>query len=376
MDAKNDVKVFDVLIIGGGPIGLACAIACIRKGLSYVVIEKGALVNSLFNYPLNMTFFSTSERLEIGDVPFISHNPKPTRDEALEYYRRVALYWKIDVRLFERVLSVTSLESEKVKGEVQSRAEHFVPFPSSSPFLIRTDKSTYQARNIVIATGFYDIPNLLGIPGEDLPKVHHYYKEPHLYYGQKLVVVGSANSAVDVALETYRKGAQVTMVIRESAIGDNVKYWVKPDIENRIKAGEISAYFNAELTQINIHTVNIREKVKEEVRSNELNFGPLPSSSPLNRANEFTLENDFVLAMTGYQPDFNFLRSLGVELDPTDGLDIPVHNRETMETNIPGIFLAGVICGGMQTNKWFIENSRVHADMVAETIAGRRQNSL
>jgi thioredoxin reductase (NADPH) len=183
--------------------------------------------------------------------------------------------------------------------------------------------------------------------------VHHYYKEPHLYFGQKIVVVGAANSAVDVALECYRKGAEVTMVIREAAIGDNVKYWVKPDIENRIKSGEITAFFNAELTEISKHTVRIREKAKE-----------------------FTLENDFVLAMTGYQPDFTFLRSMGVELDPTDGLNIPVHNRETMETNVPGVFLAGVICGGMQTNKWFIENSRVHADMVAETIAGRRQNSL
>lgn len=377
MDTKNDVKVYDVVIIGGGPIGLACAIACIRKGLGYVVIEKGALVNSLFNYPLNMTFFSTSERLEIGDVPFISHNPKPTRDEALEYYRRVALHWKIDVRLFERVLSVTPFERDEVEGEVRNSPPSFTLLPLSSPFIVKTDKSTYKARNIVIATGFYDIPNLLGIPGENLPKVHHYYKEPHLYFGQKIVVVGSANSAVDVALETHRKGAEVTMVIRESAIGDNVKYWVKPDIENRIKAGEIKAFFNAELIEITGHAVRIREKVKEEARSDEQNFVPLPLSSPLeNSAKEFTLENDYVLAMTGYQPDFSFLRSLGVELDPADGLDIPVHNRETMETNVPGIFLAGVICGGMQTNKWFIENSRVHADMVAETIAGRRQNSL
>jgi putative YpdA family bacillithiol system oxidoreductase len=374
---KMETENYDVVIIGAGPIGLACAIACSKRKLSYVVIEKGALVNSLFNYPLNMTFFSTSERLEIGDVPFISHNPKPTRDEALEYYRRVALHWRVNLRLFERVLSVTPFESEKVKGEVRSLATNFAPLPSSSPFVIKTDKSTYESRNIVISTGFYDIPNLLNIPGEDLPKVHHYYKEPHLYFGQKIVVVGAANSAVDVALECYRKGADVTMVIREAAIGDNVKYWVKPDIENRIKSGEVKAFFNAELTEISKHTVRISEKIKEEVRSDAPNFAPLPSSSPLhNRVNEFTLENDFVLAMTGYQPDFTFLRSMGVELDPTDGLNIPVHNRETMETNVPGVFLAGVICGGMQTNKWFIENSRVHADMVAETIAARRQNSL
>ena len=374
---KMETENYDVVIIGAGPIGLACAIACSKRKLSYVVIEKGALVNSLFNYPLNMTFFSTSERLEIGDVPFISHNPKPTRDEALEYYRRVALHWRVNLRLFERVLSVTPSESEKVKEEVRSLAPNFAPLPSSSPFIIKTDKSTYNAGNIVISTGFYDIPNLLNIPGEDLPKVHHYYKEPHLYFGQKIVVVGAANSAVDVALECYRKGADVTMVIREAAIGDNVKYWVKPDIENRIKSGEVKAFFNAELTEISAHNVRISEKVKEEVRSDAPNFAPLPSSSPLkNTVNEYTLENDFVLAMTGYQPDFAFLRSMGVELDPTDGLNIPVHNRETMETNVPGVFLAGVICGGMQTNKWFIENSRVHADMVAETIAGRRQNSL
>ena len=374
---KMETENYDVVIIGAGPIGLACAIACSKRKLSYVVIEKGALVNSLFNYPLNMTFFSTSERLEIGDVPFISHNPKPTRDEALEYYRRVALHWRVNLRLFERVLSVTPSEKLEVGGWKLEDSRTSTFQLQSSNFQVKTDKSTYNAGNIVISTGFYDIPNLLNIPGEDLPKVHHYYKEPHLYFGQKIVVVGAANSAVDVALECYRKGADVTMVIREAAIGDNVKYWVKPDIENRIKSGEVKAFFNAELTEISAHNVRISEKVKEEVRSDAPNFAPLPSSSPLkNTVNEYTLENDFVLAMTGYQPDFAFLRSMGVELDPTDGLNIPVHNRETMETNVPGVFLAGVICGGMQTNKWFIENSRVHADMVAETIAGRRQNSL
>lgn len=368
---------YDVVIIGAGPIGLACAIACEKKKLSYVVIEKGALVNSLFNYPLNMTFFSTSERLEIGEVPFISHNPKPTRDEALEYYRRVALHWRVNLRLFERVLSVTRLEKvEDGRWMVEDAGTSTFHLPSST-FQIKTDKSTYQSRNIVIATGFYDIPNLLNIPGEDLPKVHHYYKEPHLYFGQKIVVVGAANSAVDVALECYRKGADVTMVIREAAIGDNVKYWVKPDIENRIKSGEVKAFFNANLVEIAHHTVRINWKVEDGSLKNSpsSNFQPQPSTFS-DEMKEITLENNFVLAMTGYQPDFSFLRSLGVELDPTDGLNIPVHNRETMETNVPGVFLAGVICGGMQTNKWFIENSRVHADMVAETIAARRQNSL
>ncbi|MGB4772319.1 MAG: YpdA family putative bacillithiol disulfide reductase [Chitinophagaceae bacterium] len=374
---KMETENYDVVIIGAGPIGLACAIACTKRKLSYVVIEKGALVNSLFNYPLNMTFFSTSERLEIGDVPFISHNPKPTRDEALEYYRRVALHWRVNLRLFERVLSVSPFEKVEVGGwKLEDSLTSTFHLPTST-FQVKTDKSTYKANNIVISTGFYDIPNLLNIPGEDLPKVHHYYKEPHLYFGQKIVVVGAANSAVDVALECYRKGAEVTMVIRELAIGDNVKYWVKPDIENRIKSGEVKAYFNANLVEITQQTVHIRWKLEggSWQHSASSNFQP-PPSNYTDGVGEITLENDFVLAMTGYQPDFTFLRSMGVELDPTDGLNIPVHNRETMETNVPGVFLAGVICGGMQTNKWFIENSRVHADMVAETIAGRRQNSL
>jgi thioredoxin reductase (NADPH) len=322
---------FDVAIIGAGPIGLACAIACTKHSLSYVVIDKGTLVNSLYNYPLNMTFFSTSERLEIGEVPFISHNPKPTRDEALEYYRRVAMHWKMNTRLYERVDVVKRLQ---VEG---SRLESFI---------VTTSKSIYEVSNVVISTGFYDIPNLMGIPGEDLPKVHHYYKEPHPYYGQKILVVGAANSAVDVALETYRKGAEVTMVIREPAIQDNVKYWVKPDIENRIKEGTITAYFKSGITAIREAEVDISTP-----------DGPR------------SIENDFVLAMTGYKPDFEFLKSMGVELDPTDGLYIPVHDTETMETNVPGIYLAGVICGGMQTNKWFIENSRIHADIVAARIA-------
>src|SRR6187401_1312793 len=225
----------DLIIIGAGPIGLACGIEAKKAGLDYVIIEKGCLVNSLYHYPLNMTFFSTSERLEIGEVPFISHNPKPTRDEALEYYRRVAMHWKMNTRLYERVDVVKRLQ---VEG---SRLESFI---------VTTSKSIYEVSNVVISTGFYDIPNLMGIPGEDLPKVHHYYKEPHPYYGQKILVVGAANSAVDVALETYRKGAEVTMVVREPAIGESVKYWVKPDIENRIKEGSIKAYFNSEIKRI------------------------------------------------------------------------------------------------------------------------------
>jgi thioredoxin reductase (NADPH) len=311
--------VLDFIIIGAGPIGLSCGIACEQKGLSYQVIEKGTLVNSLFNYPLNMTFFSTSEKLEIGNVPFISHNPKPTRAEALEYYRRVAMHWKLKVRLFEKVWDV--IKQEKI-------------------FTVRTDKAVFQSRAIIISTGFYDLPNLLQIPGEELPKVHHYYREPHLYYGQKIVVIGAANSAVDVALETWRKGAEVTMVIREKEIGENVKYWVRPDIQNRIKAGDITAFFESQLTAVRENEVDIQTPEEKK-----------------------TLPNDFVLAMTGYLPDFGLLTQMGVKIGD-DEMKTPTHDTETMETNVPGIYLAGVICGGLQTNKWFIENSRDHADKI------------
>jgi thioredoxin reductase (NADPH) len=309
----------DFLVIGAGPIGLACGIACKKWGLSARIIDKGTLVNSLYHYPLNMTFFSTSEKLEIGEVPFISHLPKPNRDEALEYYRRVAMHWKLDIGLYE-----PALEMEKAGRE----------------FLVRTPLAEYRSAAVIIATGFYDIPNLMGIPGEDLPKVHHYYREAHPYFGQDIVVVGAANSAVDVALETWRKGARVTMVIREPAIQDNVKYWVKPDIENRIRDGEIRAYFNASLTAIRAREVDIQTE-----------------------DGSLTLFNDFVLAMTGYLPDFRFLESAGI-LIGSDPMRTPVHDPETMETNIPGLYLAGVICGGLQTNKWFIENSRDHADRI------------
>jgi thioredoxin reductase (NADPH) len=309
----------DILVIGAGPIGLACGIAGRKYGLGVRIIDKGTLANSLYNYPLNMTFFSTSEKLEIGDVPFISHLPKPNRDEALEYYRRVAMHWKLDIGLYEPALS---LEKE------------------GQSFRVRTPQAEYQSRAVVIATGFYDIPNLMGIPGEDLPKVHHYYREAHPYFGQDIVVVGAANSAVDVALETWRKGARVTMVVREPAIQDNVKYWVKPDIENRIRDGDIRAYFNASLTAIRPREVDIET----------------PNGS-------LTLFNDFVLAMTGYLPDFRFLESAGIRIGD-DPMRTPLHNPETMETNVPGLYLAGVICGGLQTNKWFIENSRDHGERI------------
>ncbi len=265
----NEQKLYDVIIIGGGPIGLACGIEAKKAGLNYLIIEKGCLVNSLYHYPLNMTFFSTSDRLEIGNVPFISHGAKPNRFEALEYYRRVAMSWDLKLKLYEKVTSVS-----------RSGQYHFVA----------TAKGSYKTKAVVLALGFYDLPYLLNVPGEDLPKVRHYYDEPHPYFGQKIVVVGAANSAVDVALETYRKGADVTMVIRENGIRESVKYWVKPDIENRIAEGSIKAFFYSQILRITDTSVEIKTPEGTKV-----------------------IENDFVLAMTGYQPPFEFLTSIGIE---------------------------------------------------------------
>lgn len=315
----------DILIIGGGPIGLACGIEAQAAGLSYVIIEKGCLVNSLFNYPQTMTFFSTSERLEIGGVPFVSTNPKPKRAEALEYYRRVQQKFGLITKLFEEVATV---EKQGVD------------------FKVITSKSVYRARHVIVATGFYDIPCMLDIPGEGLPKVTHYYNEPHYYAGQRVIVVGASNSSVDAALETYRKGADVTLVVRNAGIGPRVKYWVRPDIENRIANGEIKALFNSQIT---------------EIRQTEVDV--------LTPTGIQTIANDFVLALTGYQPNFNFLERIGIRLSETPSKE-PYHNRETMETNISGLYLAGVVCGGMNTHLWFIENSRVHAQQIIKHING------
>ena len=318
---------YDIIIIGGGPIGMACGIEAKKAGLSYVIIEKGCLVNSLYHYPLNMTFFSTSERLEIGGVPFISHGPKPNRFEALEYFRRVCMSWKLNVRLYEKVLSSV------VENELHC---------------VKTTKGQYHGRNVILALGFYDLPFLLNVPGEALPKVLHYYDEPHPYFAQKVVVVGASNSAVDVALETWRKGAEVTMVVKGDTIGDNVKYWVRPDIDNRIKEGSIKCYFRSQVLEITPTTVEI--------------------NTPQGRE---TLENDFVLAMTGYQPPFEFMEALGIQFHD-DAYHTPVYDDETMETNVPNLYLAGVVCGGLKTNKWFIENSRVHAEMILQHVIRKR----
>lgn len=319
---------FDLIIIGAGPIGLTCGIEAQRAGLSYLIIEKGTLVNSLYHYPANMTFFSTSERLEIGGIPFVSNNAKPARAEALEYYRRVAETFQLNMRLYEGVKSISACQP--------------------GGYEITTEKSQYRTANIALATGFYDLPVLLGIPGEELPKVTHYYAEPHPYYRQKVVVVGANNSAVDAALETWRKGAEVTMVIREAGVGERVKYWVRPDIINRIEEGSIRAYFGSELLAIRPLEVDIR--------------------TPEGMV---TIPNDFVIAATGYQPNLDFLRNTGVELS-ADGKFYPAYNPETQESNLPGLYLAGVVCGGMDTHVWFIENSRVHAERIVRDIVERR----
>tara|TARA_R110002020_G_scaffold41067_6_gene121068 strand:- start:5373 stop:6350 length:978 start_codon:yes stop_codon:yes gene_type:complete len=321
-----DKKGKDVIIIGAGPIGIACALQCKKKGLEYVVVEKGALTNSIYNYPLNMTFFSTSEKLEIDNIPFISNNPKPNRNEALEYYRRVATSNNLNINLYEEIISA------KKDGEY---------------FKIISAKNTYIAKNVIVSTGFYDIPKMLNVLGEELPKVMHYYKEAHPFVMQKVVVVGASNSAVDAALEIWRKGGEVTMVIRGAEIGERVKYWVKPDIENRIKEGSIKAYFNSEIEKITNSEVFIKSS-KGSIK----------------------LENDFVVALTGYKPNFSFLKQLGIKLSD-DGNSFPSYNPKTMESNINGLYLAGVICGGMETHKWFIENSRIHASIILEHISNK-----
>lgn len=320
---------YNIIIIGAGPIGLACGIEAEKRKLSYLILEKGCHVNSLFHYPTNMVFFSTSDRLEIGDIPFVSHGDKPTRRESLEYYRRVADSWKLKIKTYEKVESIEQLDNE---------------------FKVTTDKETYSANKIIIAIGFYDHPNYLNIPGEDKPKVKHYFDEAHPYAYLKLVVIGGGNSGVDVALETFRRGSEVTMVIRESNLKEGVKYWVRPDIENRIKEGSIKAYFNSELSEIRKDEVDIK--------------------TPEGKV---TIKNDFVFAMTGYHPDYNFLAKVGIKISE-DKHQIPHFNEKTFETNIPGIYLAGVVCGGMDTGRWFIENARYQAVNILDDILKKSEN--
>lgn len=322
------MTIVDIVIIGGGPIGIACGLEAKKRGLSYLIIEKGCIVNSLYNYPSKMQFFSSSEKLEIDNIPFISNEAKPKKSEALEYYRRIVATNDLNIHLFEKVANITS---------------------NSEAFTIETSKTVYTAKNVIIATGFYDIPNKINVAGENLAKVSHYYNDPHFYANQKLAVIGASNSAIDAALESWRKGAEVTLVIRGPEVGKRVKYWVRPDIINRIEEGSIKAIFNATITKITATEIQIN--TPEET---------------------ITLSNDYVLALTGYRPNFNFLTSIGINLS-TDGKKIPVHNPDTMETNISNIYLAGVICGGLETHKWFIENSRVHATAIVKNILHKKR---
>ena len=316
----------DVLIIGGGPIGLACGLACGEHNLSYTIIEKGVLVNSIYNYPRNMRFFSTADKLEIGGIPFISAQPKPDRDEALAYYGRIGQNQKSNLALYEKVQSI--------EGQDEN-------------YRVITDKTTHYGRKVILATGFYDLPKMLDVPGEQSAKVRHYFTEGHPYAFKKTIIVGASNSAVDAALEIYRKGGSVTMVVRGPSIGERVKYWVKPDIENRIAEGSIKAYFNSEITQIHENKVSIMTPEGEQ-----------------------TLDNDFVLALTGYRPNLSFLKENGIDLMEEE-FQKPRYNPQTMESNRPGLYLAGVICGGLQTHLWFIENSRVHATQIIQHILGQ-----
>ena len=324
-------KPFDVIIIGAGPIGIACGIEASNRELSYLIIEKGCIVNSIFNYPTNMTFFSTSEKIEIGGIPFVSHGTKPTRREALEYYRRVAQSYKLNIKQFEKV--------------------HLIE-KDQTGFRIITQKHTYSCKYLILSTGYYDNPNLLGIPGESLPKVKHYFDEPHPYAGMKTAVIGAGNSAVDVALELYRVGAEVTMIIKEESIKSTVKYWVKPDIDNRIEEGSIRAYFNSEIL---------------EIRQNDI-LVKTPKGI-------FDIRNDLVFAMTGYHPDTVFFREAGVKILEKKRAHF---KKSTHETNVKGLYIAGVACSGNDTDKYFIENSIIHSEKILKDIEmkiGKRKTS-
>ena len=321
----------DVLVIGAGPVGLACAIEARRHGLTSITIDKGSLVNSIVGYPANMEFFSTPELIEIGGYPFPVQGYKPTREAAIEYYRGVTQREDLDVRLYERVLNV---EGERGR------------------FIVRTDKGEHQARTIVVSTGFFDQPNLLGVPGEDLSKVTHYYREPYPYVRQKVAIIGAKNSAAKAALDCYRHGAEVTLIVRSSKLSDSVKYWIRPDLENRINEGSIRAYFDTIVTEIRATSIVLHT----------------PQGTQ-------EIENDWVLAMTGYRPDYSFLESLGLTF-ANDGFRTPVYNETTFETARSGMYIAGTVCGGLQTNRWFIENGRFHAQQIAKHIAGERTEKI
>lgn len=322
----------DVLVVGAGPTGLACGIEAKREGFRLLIVEKGCLVNSLFNYPPGMTFFTTRERLEIGDLPLPSLNIKPTRAEAIEYYRCVASFYDLPVRYGERVMVVQ---------------------PADGGFTVATEdqwkrRQTYIAKAVILATGYYDLPNRLGIPGEDLPHVSHYYADAHLFFRRKVVVIGAANSAAVASLDLYRHGAEVSLIHRGQQLSRHIKYWIRPDLENRIKEGSIHAYFGCEVKQIAKDHVCLQNASGESLH----------------------VEADHVFALIGYHPDFDFIRSTGVELDPVTLR--PRCNPETLESNIPGLYLAGVIIAGLNSNEIFIENGRFHGKQIVEDLKKKR----
>lgn len=313
------MEILDLLIVGGGPSGLLCGLEASKEKLDYVIIERGVLVNSLYHFPDKMTFFSTSEKLEIGGLPFLSHDSRPSRDESLEYYRRIVKEYKLNIRTFEEVIKVTKKENI---------------------FVVETSNRNYNARGVVVANGYYSLPNLLNVPGEVLPKVSHYYKNAHPYINKNLLIIGAANSACDAALECWHKGANVTMVIRGDRINHRVKYWIKPNIENRIQEGAIKAYFNTEVKSIENEYVILKSDGREII-----------------------IKNDFVLALTGYRPDYDFLTRLGVEIE-SDGFKKPFCNADNLETNIRGLYLAGVVNCGLETHRLYIENTREHGKII------------
>ncbi len=327
----SEHPLYDVLVIGAGPTGLACAIDAQNAGCSVMLVDKGCLTNSLFHYPANMTFFTTPELLEIGNIPFPSPNQKPSRGEALEYYRKVTAHYKLNVRPYELVTQVTG---------------------SDGGFTVLTEDRfgrplQHRARKLIVSTGYYDLPNHLNVPGEELPKVSHYYDEPHPYFDRDVIVVGGKNSAAIAALDLYRHGARVTLVHRGAELHRHIKYWIKPDIENRIKRGEITAHFNTTIERIQLDEVAL--------------------NTPLGTK---TIPNHHVFALTGYKPDFTFIESLGIKLDEKNSR-CPVCNRQTLESNVPGIYVAGVVVAGERTNEIFIENGRFHGALIAKDLADK-----
>jgi thioredoxin reductase (NADPH) len=321
---------YDLLVVGAGPTGLACAIEAGKRGLRATVIEKGCLVNSLYRYPTNLVFFTTPELLEIGDIPMTSVRDKPNRSEALKYYRRVTQHYRLDVRQYERVEAIVGGDGDFTVESVRRGGERL----------------RRRARKVVLATGFYDVPVRLGAPGEDLDKVLHYYEDPHPFYDCDVAVVGGKNSAAIYALECFRAGARVTLIHRHAELSPNIKYWIRPDIENRIKNGEIRAFFESAVDEITIDSIRVRTPTKVE-----------------------TFPNDFVLAMTGYQPDLDFLEGAGILLDPETGK--PRTNPDTLESDRPGVYLAGVVVAGMHTSEIFIENGRFHGTAIADDVAAK-----